>query len=82
MRKIRVGKILFGEFIRCSFRNSFRISAFFLRLENASKSIFMQPPNDSIARYKLKDGIQFHLFTSRAPCGDATAHYCKNNSEM
>lgn len=37
--------------------------------ETASQSIFVRDGPDK--KFKLKDGIKFHLYINTAPCGDA-----------
>ena len=40
----------------------------------ADQSIF-QPSTESMFKYKLKDGIHFHLYISQSPCGYASEYY-------
>lgn len=48
---------------------AFELILILYHVVEASKSIFER--SDSDKRFKLKDGINFHLYINTAPCGDS-----------
>lgn len=47
--------------------------------DNKHQSIFIEQFDDSWPGFQLRDGIKFHLYISRGPCGAASIRYGKNN---